>query len=228
MHHVLLESGIEIFHDQFVKLGTFWWMVWNAVLAIIPVFLTLIFFKREDQPRHGVRNITFGFELVLILLFLPNAPYVATDLVHFLETVRVSDASLWKLLGTEFPIYAVFVLFGLTCYSFTADRLLYAIRKRFGANWYWTALIGIPLLAAIGVYLGRVARYNSWDVLTDPRGIIHSSSQALDRVKIAKVLVSMWFGLIVTHQVYRTFHDGIRVRLEAFRKSQGTESAGVA
>src|SRR5579884_627220 len=189
----VLASIFRDFHDYFMDLGSFWWMAWNAILAFVPVVLALIFFKREDQPRTGIRNVTFGLELVLVLLFLPNAPYVATDLVHFLETVRVSDASLWKLLGTEFPIYAVFVLFGLTCYSFTADRLLYAIRKRFGANWYWTALIGIPLLAAIGGYLGRVATYNSWDVLTDPRGIIHSSSQALDRVKIAKVLVSMWF-----------------------------------
>lgn len=214
----LLEFHIHQFHDQVVQLGwPFWWMVWNAVLAIIPVGLSILFFKREAQPRPVIRDITFMIEMALVLLILPNAPYVATDLVHFLETVRTGDTSLWKLLGTELPIYVLFVLIGLTSYSFTVDRLLYALRMRFGRIWAWTGLFGIPLLSSIGVYLGRVARYNSWDVLTDPKGIIQSSQAGLDQTKIAKVLVGMWIGLILIHQVYRTFRDGIRVRLNDYR-----------
>ncbi len=210
----LLVSGIGQFHDAFVKLGTFWWMVWNAILALIPVGLSILFFKRQEQPRQVIRNVTFGFEMALVLLILPNAPYVATDLVHFLETVRTGDTSLWKLLGTELPIYVTFVMFGLASYSFTVDRLLHALRMRFGGGWAWAGIFGIPLLSSIGVYLGRVARYNSWDVLTDPQGIIQSSRTVVDQMKIAKVLIGMWFGLILVHQVYRTFHDGIRVRME--------------
>src|SRR5438552_2479856 len=67
-----LKSGLPV-------LGNFWWMVWNAILALIPALLAIFFFKREDQPRRGLRNATFGIELALVLLFLPNAPYVATD-----------------------------------------------------------------------------------------------------------------------------------------------------
>ena len=157
-----------------MKLGwPWWWMVWNLALAVIPVILSILFFKREDQPRHVIRNITFGFEVALVLLILPNAPYVATDLVHFLEVVRTGDASLWKLLGTELPIYVLYVFIGLTCYSFTVDRLIYALRMRLGRGWGWAGLFGIPLLSSLGIYLGRVARYNSWNVLTDPQGIIH-------------------------------------------------------
>jgi uncharacterized membrane protein len=214
----LLDFHIHAFHDQFVALGwPFWWMVWNATLALIPVVLSILFFKREEKPTHVIRNITFAFEMVLILPILPNAPYVATDLVHFLETVRMGDTSLWKLLGTELPIYVLFVLIGLASYSFTVDRLLYALRVRLGRGWAWTGLICIPLLSSIGVYLGRVARYNSWDVLTDPQGIINSGRIGIDQIKIAKVLIGMWFGLIFIHQVYRTFRDGIWVRVEEFR-----------
>ena len=218
-----MDTSIHQFHEQFIQLGSFWWMIWNAILAIIPAILCSFFFKREDQPRRGIRNVTFSLELMLVLIILPNAPYVATDLVHFLETVRMQDTSLWKLLGKEFPIYIVYVLFGLTCYSFSVDRLIYAIDMRLGKKWKWIALFGIPLLATVGIYLGRVARFNSWDILVDPRGIIHSSRSALDQVKIAKVLISIWFGLIFIHQVYRTFHDGIRVRLKEFRGTAADE-----
>ncbi len=218
----LLDFHIQQFHDQVVRFGwPWWWMVWNIALAVIPVVLSILFFKRGDQPRHVIRNITFAFEMALVMLFLPNAPYVATDLVHFLETVRMGDTSLWKLLGTELPIYAVYVLIGLVCYSFTVDRLVYALRKRLGARWAWIGMFGIPLLASFGIYLGRVARYNSWNVLNNPQGIIQSSQTGLDQLKIAKVLIGMWIGLIFVHQVYRTFHDGVRVRIEEWRGESG-------
>jgi uncharacterized membrane protein len=217
----LLVTWIDLLRGEFKVLGEFWWMAWNAILAIIPAVLAIVFFKREEQPRSNVRNATFGLEMALILLFLPNAPYIATDVIHFLETVRISDASLWQLLWNEFPIYAVFVLFGLTCYAFTVDRLLFALRMRLGGAWAWAGLLGIPLLSAIGIYLGRVARYNSWDILINPRGILHSSRSVLDQAKIATVLFAIWLALIVVHQVYRTFHDGIRARLAAARKSRG-------
>ncbi len=210
----LLASIFRVFHDYFMDLGSFWWMAWNAILAFVPVLLAIIFFKREDQPRRGIRNMTFGIELGLVLLFLPNAPYVATDLVHFLESVRKNDASLWKLLGTEFPLYAMLMLFGLVCYSFSVDRLLYALRMRVGKTAAWVGLLSIPLLSAIGVYLGRVARYNSWNILSDPRGILDSTSAVVEELRVLKVIVSIWFCLIVIHQVYRVFLDGIRYRLE--------------
>jgi uncharacterized membrane protein len=215
---MLLFSPIELLRDELSRLGTFWWMGWNAVLALIPVVLAIVFFKREDQPRQGIRNFTFWLEVAAVLLFLPNAPYVATDLIHFMETVRLTDRSLWALLGKEFPLYVSFVLFGLVCYSFTEDRLLYAIEKRLGRAWFWVGLFGIPVLSAVGVYLGRVARFNSWDILQTPSAIVASTTQAFDSVKVIKIIASMAVLLIVVHQFYKTFHDGIRARLAQWRK----------
>ena len=216
----VLFTWIELLRNEFQNLGTFWWMAWNTMLAVIPVVLTVILFKREAQPRKGLRTFTFFFEIAIVLLFLPNAPYVATDLIHFLETVRLTDVSLWKLLGTEFPLYAAFVLFGLLCYSFTVDRLLYAMNMRLGRTWYQFSLFGIPLLSSIGIYLGRVARFNSWDILSDPAAIIHSSRTAFDSFRMVKIIVSMWLLLLVIHQVYKVFHNGLRMRFEEYRKGQ--------
>ncbi|MDP4198021.1 MAG: DUF1361 domain-containing protein [Bacteroidota bacterium] len=211
-------SSIQLFRENLRELGTFGWMIWNGFLAILPVVLAIVFFKREEQPRQTLRTITFGLELGVVIALLPNAPYVATDLIHFLETVRQSDMSLWKLLATEFPIYVGFVLFGLLCYSFTTDRLLFALRMRVGKIGYWAGLFMIPLISSIGIYLGRVARFNSWDILTDPRAIIHTSQAAAQNLRVVKVVLSMWVLLVIVHQSYRVVHDGIRARL-------GTSSA---
>ena len=36
----------------------------------------------------------------------------------------------------------------------------------------WVFAVTALLLSAIGVYLGRFPRFNSWDVLTDPSGLV--------------------------------------------------------
>jgi uncharacterized membrane protein len=213
-----LDSAIAHFRAELPALGDYWWMGWNAMLAFIPALLAIIFFKRDEQPRRGVRNATYVFELALVLVILPNAPYVATDMVHFLETVRATDSSLWELLGKEFPRYLTFVIFGLLCYSFTTDRLLHALRMRFGITAYWAALITIPLLCSVGVFIGRVLRYNSWDIFTDPHGILHSTRTSLDSVRIVKIITMMWFGLIFVHQFYKIMHDGLRFRLAELQR----------
>ncbi len=213
------QSVIDILRQYLLDLGTFGWMIWNGFLAILPALLAVIFFKREDQPLRALRSATFGFELGLVLVLLPNAPYVATDVIHFLETVRRSDLSLWKLLATEFPIYFAFVLFGLLCYSFTTDRLLFALRMRLGRVGYRVGLLAIPLVSSIGIYLGRVARFNSWDILTDPRAILHSSHAAAQNLRVVKVVLSIWFLLILVHQAYKILHDGVRARFESVKSN---------
>ena len=37
----------------------------------------------------------------------------------------------------------------------------------------WTFVTTVSLATAFGVYLGRVARWNSWAVATDPRPLLH-------------------------------------------------------
>ena len=97
--------------------------------------------------------------------------------------------------------------------SAEADRVVMGFRVIAGIG-----LVTIPLLSAIGIFLGRVARYNSWDILTDPRGILHSSRTAMDSLRIVKIVGSMWLALIVVHQFYKVFHDGLRFRLSELRK----------
>src|SRR5262249_20031715 len=47
--------------------------------------------------------------------------------------------------------------------------LLHAVaRHRFGVRVGWTGVLVVLALISAGVYLGRVKRWNSWDLLTQP------------------------------------------------------------
>lgn len=208
---------IELLRSELSKLGPWWWMLWNAMLALIPVGLTMVFFKRSEQEAKKA-SFWFVCQVVIVMLFLPNAPYVATDMIHFVETVRESDRDLWHLLATEFPLYMGFVLLGLVSYAFATDRLLYALKARAGRSGYLAGLLTIPLLSSIGIYLGRVARFNSWDILSQPFSIARSSKEALLQVKVVEIVLVMAVLLMLVHLSYKIFHDGLRVRLEKLRQ----------
>ena len=131
-------------------------MVWNLYLAATPTVLALALFRR---PRRLDVSwcVTFG----AWLLFLPNAPYIVTDFVHLSADTQ---ASLW-LDGVELSAFAwTGMLLG-----FVSLYLVHAVlRNRLGEVAGWGAVMGVLALASVGVYLGRVKRWNSWDVLTQP------------------------------------------------------------
>jgi uncharacterized membrane protein len=190
-------------------------MPWNTVLAISPALLAFLLLKRSDQPRHHSATIVFALRFGIILLFLPNAPYVATDLVHFLDTVRGTTVSPWKLLATQVPVYTAYVLIGLLSYGFTEDRLLRALHARLGRRAEVMGLVLLPLLSALGVYLGRVARFNSWDIFQQPVIIARSGGRAMGNLRTLEVIVTIAILLAAVHQLYRIFHDGLRYRRRA-------------
>ena len=111
---------------------------------------------RRDARCSGSRRRSS-----LWLLFLPNAPYIVTDFVHLSAG---SHAPLW-FDGVELSAFAwTGMLLG-----FVSLYLIHAvIRHRFGAIAGWGACFACSHSSSVGVYLGRVKRWNSWDVLTQP------------------------------------------------------------
>ena len=136
----------------------FRFLVWNLILAWVPLILALVVY---DRYRRGAPLVRLAPALALWLLFLPNAPYIVTDFVHL--SAR-SPAPLW-FDGVELSAFAwTGMLLG-----FVSLYLVHAVlRHRLSAPAGWCAVLCVLALASVGVYLGRVKRWNSWEVLTEP------------------------------------------------------------
>lgn len=149
-------------------------IAWNLVLAWIPFALALIVYERA---RSGFLTPALAGVAVLWLLFLPNAPYLVTDLKHVgrgdgvpvLYDVLLLSAAAWTGL-----------LLGLTSLF-----LMHAVARRVvGAVNAWALVVGVLGLSSFGIYLGRVLRWNSWDVFVRPgalssaiaNGVLHPLS----------------------------------------------------
>jgi uncharacterized membrane protein len=154
--------ALELVRERHYAALDFQFLLWNLFLAWVPFILALVVY---DRYRRGTPLVRLLPALALWLLFLPNAPYIVTDFVH-LSAARVPP--LW-FDGVELSAFAwTGMLLG-----FVSLYLVHAVvRNRFGAVAGWAGVIGVLALVSAGVFLGRVKRWNSWDVLTQPRSLL--------------------------------------------------------
>lgn len=146
------------------------YLLWNLFLAWLP----LVFAVRLVSVLQ--RKLWSSWEAMatslLWLVFLPNSFYMISDFIH-LQDVRRVDVVYDTVMLTSF-IYT-----GVTL-GFSGLYLInIQLRRRF-ARTTAALLIALTLfVSSIAVYIGRDLRWNSWDILTNPGGLLFDIS---DRV----------------------------------------------
>lgn len=142
--------------------SSFGFLPWNLFLAWIPFVLALIVAVVHDRggPRPVLWILGAGW-----LLFLPNAPYILTDFVHL---KRAGGAPSWFDIGLIGSFAAIGLGLGLAS-LLVVHRV---VEARAGRIVGWAIVVGSLVLSAVGIYLGRFPRFNSWDVLTNPDSLL--------------------------------------------------------
>lgn len=87
------------------------WMVWNTFLAVIPLALSGWLFMSGQR-----RSLLWWIGLVTFIAFLPNAPYVLTDVIHLVHDIRWGY-SIWVISLVLVPAYLLFMAIGFGAYS---------------------------------------------------------------------------------------------------------------
>lgn len=146
------------------------YLLWNLFLAWLPLLLAVRLvgvLKRKLWSSWEA----LGLSLLWIVL-LPNSFYMISDFIH-LQQVRRIDVLYDTLMFTAF-IYTGVVL------GFSSLFLVHLqIRRRLttAAAGGWIALM--LFICSAGVYIGRDLRWNSWDILTNPGGLLFDVSDRL-------------------------------------------------
>jgi len=144
------------------------WMTWNLFLAFVPLVLSLWLFRRR---RHRSSIWWLGF--LVFFGFLPNAPYVLTDVIHLIEDIRQID-SVWMISLVVIPVYLLFILAGFEAYVLSLINLGYYLNRIGQSKWILGAELMTHALSAVGIYLGRFLRFNTWDFITQPDALATS------------------------------------------------------
>lgn len=135
-------------------------LVWNVFLAIIPYAITMYLNTKANLNRY-----VLVFWFLIWLAFLPNAPYIVTDLIH----LSVNNG---ELLWLDIVVVLSFALTGLLVFYLSILDMQKLLITTFRAIPINTLTISVLFLCGFGVYLGRFLRYNSWEIISNPKILI--------------------------------------------------------
>jgi uncharacterized membrane protein len=141
---------------------TYGYLVWNLFLAWIPFLAALWVYDRHRRGRSGW---SLAAPAALWLLFLPNAPYLVTDYIHLRS---VADAPIWY----DAMLVTAFAWTGLLLGFVSLYLVQVVVRDRVSAVAGWATVLAAVVLSSFGIYLGRFLRWNSWDAIANPGGLL--------------------------------------------------------
>ena len=184
---------------------SFFFLSWNLALAAIPLVFAV--------AALGLSRLRWTFAslalLVPWLLFLPNAPYILTDLLHLKARAPIP---LWYDLIMLLAFALTGLLLGFLSMA-CAERVLLTVFKRPLV----LVLHGIVLfLCGFGIYLGRFLRWNSWEIATRPKSFLYVvGDRVLDPTEHPKTwAVTLLIGLllIILYALVRGVGAGVKAR----------------
>jgi uncharacterized membrane protein len=181
---------------------SFLFLFWNLFLAWLPVF----FIKRIKAGQDKYKRFAF---LSLSILFLPNAPYILTDLFHLKKNLI---APLWF----DLVLILSFAILGLIYFIMSFELILDEIKQTFHKS---VNLIAKPLLllaSGYGIYLGRYLRFNSWNVVSDPLhlagGMFNSVFNLSHLKETLSVTITFTVFLYLIFEIYLSFKNKLTIK----------------
>lgn len=146
----------------------YWFLLWNLLLAWVPLGLVLLLRQRLQSARWFTwQNIVISF---LWLGFLPNSFYLVSDLIHLHETGEVS-------LLFDSVMFASFIFNGFAAGFASVFIMHRMLLRRFNRQRVHGLIATVFLLCSFAIYLGRDLRWNTWDILVNPAGILFDVSE---------------------------------------------------
>jgi len=146
------------------------YLLWNLFLAFVPL---LVAFRLVKVLRKKQWSDWEPIGLTLVwLLFLPNSFYMISDYIH-LRDVSAAHILYAAVQFTAFICLGVLLGF---CSLYLVHREL---RRRLSGPAAGAWVAGTLLLCSMAIYIGRDLRWNSWDVLANPAGLLFDVTERL-------------------------------------------------
>lgn len=173
----LLAGGLFVFRVFYSRTWNYNNLPWNLFLAWVPYGFSLVSAAAIALFRR------YGWLILFLtgpawLLFFPNAPYIVTDFYHLEARPPVP---MWYDIGliTSYAFAGCFLgLASLRTMHELTDRL-FARLGIWGRILSWIFVAIALAFSALGIYLGRFGRFNSWDLFYHPEAILREIARPL-------------------------------------------------
>lgn len=159
---LLLSSALSVLfvvvRAVLVGHASYLFLLWNLYLAWCPYLLARLI---ANRTRANASSGFLCFLWATFVGFLPNAPYLVTDLMHLQGK---TSAPYWF----DALMFASFAWSGLVLGVASVRQTAQVVRDRVSPFAGTAYVIVVSALSAYGIYLGRFLRFNTWDAAIHP------------------------------------------------------------
>jgi uncharacterized membrane protein len=176
----LLLLRVKITHSMYLL-----FLIWNLFLAIIPYFLSSSIHTNFFDTSKKIQNYMYTLTW---LVFIPNTFYILTDFthLHFKNTFQF---------GLDLLIISSFSFAGFYVGLLSLYHMHQLTVAKYGAKSGNLFIMIISFLSAFGIYLGRVLRFNSWDIISKLVELVYTSIAAL--FSFETIIYTLQLGTII-------------------------------
>lgn len=198
----------------------YFYLVFNLALATIPLLLSwrlVVVLRNRRWTSWQPLLLTFFW-----IVFLPNSFYMISDFIHL-------QGMSSRVILYNAVMFASFIYLAMFMGLISLYQVHQELRKRLSPK---TAAVLVVLLLAgccFAIYLGRDLRWNSWDVVTNPGGLLFDISNLVLKPEtypnmgrtIASFFVIIGSAYMVSWQASRLiWHRGVNDLAAHIRRQQ--------
>lgn len=188
-------------------------ITWNLFLGIIPLILSVWLF-RFSKKRSPLWWLLFA----IFVAFLPNAPYILTDIIHYVKYIQRGIPESVAIFALT-PQYILYLVAGWQCYVMSLLNLNYYLENQGKKHFIFATELATHLLAAIGIYLGRFLRFNSWDFVTQPDDVVEGLAVSLSHKQPLLAITITFFILTFLYWISKQINLGLVLRYQQRQRS---------
>jgi uncharacterized membrane protein len=192
--------GYRALHNHSTE---FLYLTTNLALAWVPIICVcrlLVVLRSKLWSSYEALILSFAW-----LIFLPNSFYMITDFIH-LEYASTNTVVYDSMMLTSFIFTAV--VLGMTSLIAIHMRLLQRLSMR-----YSNLLIGLTMfVCSVAMYFGRDLRWNSWDVLINPGGLLVDISERVEHItSYPDMIIEILAFFFLLTSIYYLFWTGLHL-----------------
>jgi uncharacterized membrane protein len=185
-------------------------MTWNLFLAFIPLVISFWLFRERSRSP-----LIWWLGFAIFIVFLPNAPYVVTDIIHLVNLSQNFNTSIVTLV--LIPQYLIFILLGMEAYVISLIELSKYLKRIGKIKYFRIVELPIHALCAVGIYLGRFLRFNSWDLIARPDSLARSIVEDLIAYKPILIMLLSFIILTILYRLLEFLTLGAILQLKSTR-----------
>lgn len=199
----LVSTGLYLYGAVLTNSLYFGFFIWNLFLAWLPLVFAL--YLRKVLKTKLWSSWEGLFASFLWLIFLPNSFYMVSDYIH-LSRIDADNLLYMTVMFTAF-IFTCIIL-GFASLYIVHRELKRRLKEPSASMWVGVTI----LLCSIAIYLGRDLRWNSWDILINPGGLLFDVSERLLHIsEYPRMLITIGSFAVLIGTIYYVLLKGVQL-----------------